>query len=31
MKIKYIATIKEWRDKVYGNTSFSACIDDIEK
>ena len=31
MKIKYIATIKEWRDKVYGNTYFSACIDDIEK
>ena len=29
--IKYIATIKEWRDKLYGNTYFSAQIDDIEK
>ena len=29
--IKYIATIKEWRDRVYGNTYFSAQIDDIEK
>lgn len=31
MKIKYIATIKEWHDKINGNTYFSACIDDIEK
>jgi hypothetical protein len=31
MKIKYIATIKEWRDKTFGNTYFSANIDDIEK
>ena len=31
MKIKYIATIKEWRDKINGNTYFSVCIDDIEK
>ncbi len=30
MQIKYIATIKEWRDKTYGNTYFSASIDDIE-
>jgi len=29
--IKYVATIKEWRDRVYGNTYFSAQIDDIEK
>ena len=31
MKIKYIATVKEWHDKINGNTYFSACIDDIEK
>lgn len=31
MQIKYIATIKEWRDKINGNTYFSVCIDDIEK
>ena len=31
MKIKYIATVKEWRDKINGNTYFSACIDDIQK
>ena len=30
MQIKYIATIKEWRDNKYGNTYFSASIDDIE-
>jgi hypothetical protein len=29
--INYIATIKEWRDRINGNTSFSAQIDDIEK
>ena len=29
--IKYIATIKQWRDKINGNTYFSAQIDDIEK
>ena len=29
--IKYIATIKEWHDKINGNTYFSAQIDDIEK
>mgnify|MGYP003134459387 FL=1 len=29
--IKYIATIKEWRDRLNGNTYFSAQIDDIEK
>tara|TARA_R100001463_G_scaffold64800_1_gene117928 strand:- start:640 stop:909 length:270 start_codon:yes stop_codon:yes gene_type:complete len=29
--IKYIATIKEWSDKINGNTYFSAQIDDIEK
>ena len=31
MKIKYIATVKEWHDRINGNTYFSACIDDIEK
>ena len=31
MKIKYIATVKEWHDKINGNTYFSACIDDIQK
>ena len=31
MKIKYIATVKEWHDKINSNTYFSACIDDIEK
>ena len=31
MQIKYIATIKEWRDKINGNSYFSASIDDIEK
>ena len=30
-KIRYIAVIKEWRDKLYGNTYFSANIDDLEK
>tara|TARA_R110002020_G_scaffold209334_1_gene415290 strand:+ start:620 stop:877 length:258 start_codon:yes stop_codon:yes gene_type:complete len=29
--IKYVATIKEWRDRINGNTYFSAQIDDIEK
>jgi len=29
--IKYIATIKEWHDKINGNTYFSAQIDDIKK
>ena len=29
--IKYVATIKEWRDRVYGNTYFSASIDDLVK
>lgn len=31
MKIKYIAIVKEWHDKINGNTYFSASIDDIEK
>ena len=31
MKIKYIAVIKEWRDKLYGNTYFAASIDDLVK
>ena len=31
MKIKYIATIKEWHDRINGNTYFSANIDDLEK
>ena len=31
MQYKYIATIKQWHDKINGNTYFSACIDDIEK
>tara|TARA_R100000700_G_scaffold21502_1_gene28200 strand:- start:288 stop:545 length:258 start_codon:yes stop_codon:yes gene_type:complete len=29
MKIKYIATIKQWHDKINGNTYFSANIDDL--
>ena len=29
--IKYIATVKEWRDLINGNTYFSAQINDIEK
>jgi len=31
MKIKYLATIKEWRDKTYGNTYFSANIENIQQ
>ena len=31
MKIKYIATVKEWHDKINGNTYFSASIDDLVK
>ena len=30
MTIKYIATTKEWRDKVNGNSYFSTNIEDIE-
>jgi hypothetical protein len=29
-KTKYIATTKEWRDKVNGNSYFSTRIEDIE-
>ena len=30
MKIKYIATTKEYRDKVHGNSYFSSNIEDIK-
>ena len=31
MNIKYLVTTKEWRDRINGNTYFSANIDDLEK
>jgi hypothetical protein len=30
MKIKYIATAKEWRDKVNGNSYFSVQVKNLE-
>ena len=30
MTIKYIATTKEYRDEVNGNSYFSTCIEDIQ-
>tara|TARA_R110000824_G_scaffold10591_2_gene46550 strand:- start:262 stop:525 length:264 start_codon:yes stop_codon:yes gene_type:complete len=31
MEYKYIAVIKQWHDKINGNTYFSANIDDLVK
>ena len=31
LTIKYIAIIKQWHDKINGNTYFSASIDDLVK
>jgi len=31
LTIKYIAVIKQWHDKINGNTYFSASIDDLVK
>jgi hypothetical protein len=28
--IKYVSTIKEWRDRINGNTYFSAQIEDVK-
>ena len=30
-QIKYIATTKEWHDKINGNSYFSTRIEDVEK